>query len=183
MTEPSLQPNDPADEPDSCCDPFVALDAETDEPPDVPWLREGLRTVCRELGLGCGGLNVVIIGDEKMTDFNRRFCRVDGTTDVLAFDLRQDPEATAGTPETIDGELYLCLDEASRCAARFGHPLNHELLLYATHGLLHLIGYDDQDAEGRRRMHEREDELLSTVGVGPVYARAAAAATDGGNQP
>jgi probable rRNA maturation factor len=181
MTDPSLQSTGSPDEPDSRFEPFVALDAETDEPPDTPWLRDELCAVCRALDLQRAALNAVIIADPKMIEFNRRYCGIEGTTDVLAFDLRQEPEAPPSPEAGIDGELYLCLDEARRCAERYGHPVEHELLLYATHGLLHLLGYDDQQPDQHQRMHEREDELLRAMGVGPVYARSEA--WDGGNQP
>jgi probable rRNA maturation factor len=69
----------------------------------------------------------------------------------------------------VEGEVYICLDEARRRAEAMEHSVFNELLLYATHGLLHLIGYDDHDAADHRRMHAREDELLTAIGVGAIF--------------
>jgi ssRNA-specific RNase YbeY (16S rRNA maturation enzyme) len=44
------------------------------------------------------------------------------------------------------------------------------LLLYAVHGTLHLCGHDDRTAREYRIMHRTEDDLLTRLGVGPVFA-------------
>ena len=75
----------------------------------------------------------------------------------------------------IDGDLVLCVDEARRRAAELGHDARVELLLYAVHGLLHLAGEDDHEPDAHRRMHEREDAILTGLGLGPVYSKAARA--------
>jgi len=38
--------------------------------------------------------------------------------------------------------------------------------------MLHLLGHDDQTARGYRTMHRTEDELLTELGLGPVFAPA-----------
>jgi len=45
-----------------------------------------------------------------------------------------------------------------------------ELLLYALHGMLHLCGFDDRTDRGFRTMHRREDDILTALGFGPVFA-------------
>jgi rRNA maturation RNase YbeY len=35
-----------------------------------------------------------------------------------------------------------------------------EVLLYAVHGVLHLLGYDDGDPASRRRMRRKEREII-----------------------
>ena len=40
------------------------------------------------------------------------------------------------------------------------------------HGVLHLIGFDDRTAAGYRKMHRKEDEILTRLGVGPVFGSA-----------
>lgn len=151
----------------------VAMDTEPEPGVDPESLRQQLARVIEQLGLRQVELNVVIVGDEQMADLHQRFSGVSGTTDVLTFDLRTNPPATSTPGETaaVDGEVYICVDEARRRAAEFEHPVGHELLLYATHGLLHLLGYDDHDEEQHRLMHEKEDQLLTAIGIGAVFHR------------
>ena len=83
---------------------------------------------------------------------------------MLTFDLRDDADAD------LEGDVALCVDEAARRAAERGHPVRDEVLLYAVHGLLHLLGEDDHTPADYARMHAREDALLTAIGVGPRFA-------------
>jgi probable rRNA maturation factor len=133
---------------------------------DLAWIRDRLLEVCAAAKREAAGaqIDVVVIGDEAMARLHRDFLNLPETTDVLTFDLKESKEGP------IEGEVYACIDEASRCAAQREHSVREELLLYAVHGLLHLAGYDDHDPVEHERMHRREDELLAAVGVGPVYS-------------
>ena len=68
----------------------------------------------------------------------------------------------------------LCLDEAARRSRDLEHPVEHELLLYAIHGVLHVLGHDDHDPAAFERMHAEEDRILEAIGVGPVFRRGGA---------
>ena len=160
-----------ADEPGCPGELLVTLDAEDDEPPDLPWLQRMLERVINRLDLDSAELSIVIVDDETMMEFNDRFKQRRGTTDVLAFDMADEPAEAGALRSGVEGEVYVCLPEARRQAERRGHPPDHELLLYMTHGLLHLVGYDDADPEQYQRMHEKEDELLQGLDVGPVFRR------------
>ena len=102
-----------------------------------------------------------IVGDESMSEAHRRWCDLDGTTDVLTFHSRES--------DGLHIDLMVCIDEARRRASEFGHDIRRELLLYAVHGLLHCLGHDDHEAEAYDRMHEEEDRVLREIGVGPVF--------------
>ena len=109
-------------------------------------------------------LSVAVVDDATMAELHERFLGVAGPTDVLTFELDHD---AAG--RVSEGEVVICLGEATRQAAGRGHGVAEELLLYAVHGLLHLSGYDDRDADAYERMHAAEDDLLAKVGVGAVF--------------
>jgi probable rRNA maturation factor len=110
-------------------------------------------------------ISVLIVNDARMIELHRQHVGNSSTTDVLTFDLREKP----GQP--VEADLVLCADEAARRADEHGHSIERELLLYALHGLLHCVGYDDHDDAGWRRMHAREDELLTAIGVGATFRR------------
>jgi len=93
------------------------------------------------------------------------------TTDVLTFDLRDNPQKKDAEGAPVELDTVICVDEARRRAAEFHHPLQHELLLYCLHSLLHVQGYNDTTRAQSDRMHAREDELLTAIGVGPVFSK------------
>ena len=142
----------------------VTCEQELDDPePPEPWLSEQLSRLAQLEGVESGMVTVTIVDDQRMVELHQRYRQEAKTTDVLSFDLRDDP---AGA---VEGDLVLCVDEARRQADQRGHEMRLELLLYALHGLLHLLGYDDRYPEDAQRMHRREDELLIRAGFGAVY--------------
>lgn len=121
----------------------------------------------RELGLS-GEARVRIVDDAEMAAAHERFGGVAGTTDVLTFDLRTDAERAA-SPRTMDVDILVCSDEAKRASVARGHPAEHEMVLYILHGLLHCLGHDDHEEESCRAMHDLEDLVLETIGVGRLF--------------
>jgi probable rRNA maturation factor len=137
------------------------------DPPITGWLDIQLRKLAALAEIKQMQLSIAIVDDAQMSDLHEEFMDITGTTDVLTFDLSDDPDDTT----VIEGELILCIDEASRQAASRGHETRMELLLYGVHGLLHLMGYDDHDDDDYDRMHAREDELLTKAGFEALFAR------------
>jgi len=102
-----------------------------------------------------------------MTTLHRRYRGIAASTDVLSFDVDTDPKHGV-----LNADIVVCADLArQRAAARTLAASRAELALYVTHGILHLAGYDDHRPADFRRMHAREDELLSELGLGPVFSR------------
>lgn len=119
-------------------------------------LKRVLKGVLAE-AVGSAELSVAVVGDAEIQQMNRTFLGRNHPTDVMAF-----PYSTA--EDHIDGEVVINADEALRQAEQRSHSPEDELVLYAVHGVLHLLGYDDGDAEQRKRMHERELSVLSAWG-------------------
>ncbi|MDA1195676.1 MAG: rRNA maturation RNase YbeY [Planctomycetota bacterium] len=108
-------------------------------------------------------LAFAVLDDESMQVVNRESLDHDYPTDVLSFPMADEP--------VLVGEVLLSADTARREAARRGHSAYHELLLYAVHGVLHLLGYEDHDPGERRRMRRAERAALAALGVPPVFGR------------
>jgi probable rRNA maturation factor len=101
-----------------------------------------------------------------MAALHEQFMGIGGATDVLTFPMDAD---AAG--RVTSGEVYVCVPHAQREARSRGVEPRDEVLLYALHGMLHLLGYDDKTARGFAQMHRTEDNILSSIGIGPVFAR------------
>ncbi|MFP4144883.1 MAG: rRNA maturation RNase YbeY [Phycisphaeraceae bacterium] len=133
------------------------------DPPLAGWLPGQVARIAALAGVEQGELSLVVVDDARMSALHEQYLGEPATTDVLSFDLREHPD------EPLEGDLVLCLDEAARQSAERGHAVGLEVLLYAVHGLLHLLGEDDHDPDSARKMHRREDALLTRAGFGPVF--------------
>ncbi|MEO0515636.1 MAG: rRNA maturation RNase YbeY [Planctomycetota bacterium] len=165
-SSPAIQASKPATE----VDLTFTLDTDDTDPPAAGWLEERLAEALRLSGVVAGSLSVTLIDDPTMIQLHAEHCDDPSPTDVLTFDLADRPAASPGDPVThIDGDLVICRDEAKRQVASRGHDARTELLLYAVHGLMHLLGEKDHDEADYQRMHQREDQLLTRMGLGPVF--------------
>ncbi len=115
-------------------------------------------------------LDVAVLGDRAMDRLHRDHLDQPGTTDVLSWVLEDDAGGLVGA-------LALGASVARRQARAHGHPPYHEALLYAVHGTLHLLGYDDHAPGPRARMRRAERRWLAQLGLGDVVAGGARAST------
>ena len=136
----------------------------------VPFLRRHLRAAHGILRPPLTELSVALVGDRRMSDLHEQFLDIAGPTDVLTFPLDLD-----GRGRPVSGEVVVCVPEARRRAKEQAVAVERELLLYALHGLLHLCGYDDRTDRAFRHMHRTEDQILTRLGVGPVFSATAPA--------
>lgn len=142
----------------------LILDAPDTDPPLAGWLPARVAAAMEAAGLDAGVLNLLVVEDAAMGEMHATYHQDPTPTDVLTFDLRDAADAE------LEGDVALCVDEAARRAAERGHPVRDEVLLYAVHGLLHLLGEDDHAPADYAHMHAREDALLTAIGVGPRFA-------------
>lgn len=126
--------------------------------------------------VGGGEVRVKVVGDAEMAEAHVRYSGVEGTTDVLTFDLSEGASARGGP---LDVDILVCADEARRQALEQGHEPVREMLLYVLHGVLHCLGHDDHTDDGFARMHAEEDRILAEIGVGATFMKHAA---DGGGE-
>jgi probable rRNA maturation factor len=129
---------------------------------DLDWLAGALRAAVARVEQPVRRVAVAMLDDRAMSRLHVEHGGEDRTTDVLTF-----PAAPPGQP--IDTDIAVCVDEARRQAARRGHRVERELLLYCLHGVLHCAGYDDHRPDDFDRMHAREDEILRSIGVGDTF--------------
>ena len=114
-------------------------------------------------------ISLALVGDAHIARLSGTYLHREGPTDVLAFDLRDADVAGQSHCPSLEGEIVVSVETAAREANARGHTLEAELALYAVHGTLHLLGYDDHTEKGAVRMHEMEDEILTSIGIGAVF--------------
>lgn len=131
-----------------------------------PMRRAALEVLRRQrIEAGCE-LAVMVTGDEAVQVLNRRHRGVDAPTDVLAFaDDACEPFVDAPEGPRYLGDIVISLDRAKAQAAEAGQPVLAELQLLVVHGVLHLLGYDDQSDGPRAKMWAAQSEVLRALGL------------------
>jgi probable rRNA maturation factor len=111
-------------------------------------------------------LSLRLTTDAEIQTLNAQYRHQDRPTDVLAFAaLEVDyPPLPASLPLYL-GDIVISVETAKRQAEEREHSLTTELAWLATHGLLHLLGWDHPDAETLTRMLQQQEVLLKTVGL------------------
>ena len=140
----------------------IAPESDNQEVLDTVWVRDRLREAICLIDRPVTRITVSIIDDTEMSRLNKRHCGVDSSTDVLTF-----PMSDAQAP--IEADIAVGVDVARRVAGELGHRVEHELLLYALHGVLHCAGFDDHSEKDYLTMHAEEDRILRAVGIGAVF--------------
>lgn len=116
-------------------------------------------------------LSMLLVDEAAMTALHERWMNAPGPTDVLAFPMDElDPTFRTGRGTDDDaepapsllGDVVLCPQVAREQARAAGHPAEDELHLLATHGILHLLGYDHGEPAQEQEMFRRQAELLAS---------------------
>jgi probable rRNA maturation factor len=133
---------------------------------DLRLLRRIALALLRATWPGAGvDLAIHVVAAPEITRLNESFLRHKGSTDVITFDYagcsKGDRRVACSAP--LHGEIFVCLDEALSQSRRFHTTWQSELVRYVVHGVLHLLGYDDQESRARRRMKRTEDALLRSL--------------------
>jgi len=118
--------------------------------------------VLNKMGEGPSELSLVFVTDLYIRKLNRRYRNVDSKTDVLAFPMRE-RSGFLSKESPILGDVVVSTETAKREAGKRKVPLQKEMNLYIVHGILHLLGYDDQTPSGRKKMKAKEKEFLEAV--------------------
>lgn len=88
-------------------------------------------------------IEVLIVGDRKMHELNKKYRQVDETTDVLSFSLTEGGKVGFVTfPDKILrlGSVVISFPEALKNAAQGGLALEEEINFLVEHGTNHLLG-------------------------------------------
>ena len=134
--------------------PKVEVYTQTDIKLQTSWISKLVQScLIDELWKGKGFLSIIIMNDEAIRNINHQFLGRDDYTDVISFPYDD------GVGD-IWGEVYISVDQTKRQALTYRIPFKMELARLAIHGLLHLIGYDDQDDYKEKVMHEKENFYL-----------------------
>ena len=112
-------------------------------------------------------LGLRLTSDRQIQELNCQYRSMDKPTDVLAFATADDEIIIP--PEIVEptylGDIIISLDTAVKQARGQQHSIVIELAWLASHGLLHLLGWDHPDDRSLELMLKRQGELIQLVNI------------------
>ena len=124
---------------------------------DRELLVQAAQAILQDHGPSTCRVSIAIVDDPTIHTLNRQYLQHDYATDVLSFVLEQ-------SDDLLEGEVIVSSDTALAQAGQYQSTPADELLLYVIHGLLHLVGFDDQTDALRENMRCAERTYLRQCG-------------------
>ena len=145
---------------------LVDVQRVVDDGPDEEDIRRWVQaTLAAEGRDGDAELTVRIVGEDEITELNRRYRHKDRPTNVLSFPF----EAPPGVETDLLGDLVIAAPVVAREAREQGKPLTAHWAHLVVHGTLHLLGHDHQTEAEAEIMEGREIAILAGLGYPDPY--------------
>jgi probable rRNA maturation factor len=114
-------------------------------------------------------LSLRLTTDVEIQALNAQFRHQDRPTDVLSFAAMEVdfPEIEDDSADLVLylGDIIISVDTAVRQAAEHGYSVRKELAWLASHGLLHLLGWDHPDEASLLIMLQQQQTFLTFSGT------------------
>ena len=125
----------------------------TDEKLHSAWIKSAIFSENYDLG------NIVFafFNDEEVKKLNKKFLNKDYYTDVISFNETND--------KIISGNIAISVDRVKENSKIFKCTFQDEMRRVMIHGLLHFMGYNDQNNEASAKMRKKENEKIKMFHV------------------
>jgi len=112
-----------------------------------------LDTIFKNEQIAFDKISIILENDEYLKFLKNKYFNQNVYTDVISFNLED-----SGRP--IDGEIYISLPRIIDNANKYSSNLNDEFKRIIIHGLLHLVGYDDNTEIDKKHMTNLENKYI-----------------------
>ena len=113
-----------------------------------------VNVLAKELDFIIDSLPINFISSDQIIAINKDYLGHNYSTDIITFNY-------SGSHKSIDGEIFISIDDAKINAREFDNSLKEEIIRLVIHGILHLLGYDDIKTADLKKMKELENRLLN----------------------
>ena len=128
------------------------------------WVAAALEGRIREADLA-----IRLVDAREGRSLNRHYRGKDYATNVLSFPAELPDGLPEGVRLPLLGDIVLCAPVVAREAREQGKPLAAHYAHLTVHGVLHLLGWDHEDAKDAECMEALERGILAGLGIDDPY--------------
>ena len=104
-----------------------------------------------------GSLNYIFCDDAYLVEINQQYLNHNTLTDIITFDYSDKNE--------ISGDIFISIERVMENASDYNVDFEEELKRVMSHGVLHLLGYNDKTKEDKQVMRSKENEMIQLFHV------------------
>ena len=124
-----------------------------------------------ELMLANVYISIILTNPKTIKQMNNEYRNIDKETDVLSFPMFEKNEIEKlKTKKKVAkeplGDIVISINRVKEQAQEYEHSFERELAYMVVHGFYHLMGYDHMTEEEKTEMREKEENILSKIGIG-----------------
>lgn len=119
------------------------------------FIRDWIDKTIQNEGCQEGDINFIFTSDKYLLSVNKKYLNHNYYTDIITFNYCNE--------NTINGDIFISIETVKNNSRRFGVNMTEELHRVIIHGVLHLIGYDDQKDSQKTIMREKENYYLDRL--------------------
>ena len=97
-------------------------------------------------------ISIIFCDNKTLNNFKVKYFDEDVFTDIVTFKIEDKP--------FLEAELYISTEMAIENAKEFKVSLDNEIIRLISHGILHLIGYDDRNNSSSKKMFSVQEEIV-----------------------
>ena len=107
-------------------------------------------------------LGLQIISNQEIASINQKWMQKNGPTDVLSFPIISN-ESLNNLDHIELGDIFISLEMALKQSYEYKHSIKREMLWLASHGFLHLLGWEHKDDNELKNMLSFQEYLISNL--------------------
>jgi probable rRNA maturation factor len=116
--------------------------------------KKWLKAIAETNGLKIKELNYIFCSDEYLYQINVDYLKHKTYTDIITFDNSENNGF-------IEGDIFISIDRVKENAEKENVIFEKELQRVLSHGLLHLMGYNDKTETDKAAMRKMEDQAIA----------------------
>jgi rRNA maturation RNase YbeY len=121
-------------------------------------LRRWLESAIKKEKFVAGQINIVLCTDNYLLKINKKYLKKDTLTDIITFSMAEEEGI-------VSGDIYISLERIRENARIYKQVVKKELARVMIHGVLHLMGYDDETEADRKVMRKKENAFLKDLSL------------------
>lgn len=133
---------------------MIEIFCENTDLPKLPFpkIKKWIKFVIASYSFKSGDISIIFCSDDYLLSINQNYLNHDYYTDIITFNYN--------SKKIISGDIFISVDTVKLNSVEFNSTEQDEFLRVIIHGILHLLGFNDQNEIETQQMRIKENEAL-----------------------